>query len=372
MFKGTPSHPGGEFSSLVAAIGGQENAFTTADYTAYHQTVAREFLPLVMELEADRMANLVLTDEVVLPERDVILEERRSRIENDPGSLLSESVNATLYQNSPYGIPIIGWAHEIEQLDREDAVTFYDRYYTPNNAILVVAGDVTEAEVRALAEETYGAVARRAEPPARDWATEPPPLTERTVTMSDPRVTQTALNRAYLVPSYLNDVGNEGFALDLLADIIGNGPTSRLYRTLVVESGQAAAAGSYYGGTAVGSGRFGLYAVPRGETSLEDLAAAVDAVLAEVRENGVTAEELARAKRRVVAGAIYSQDSQAAMARYVGAGMTVGLGLEELKDLPRNVQEVTLDEVNAAARVYLDPKRSVTGYLVAPEPDERS
>lgn len=369
MFKGTPTHPAGQFSEMVADIGGQENAFTTADYTAYHQTVAKEFLPEVMKLEADRMENLILTDETVLPERDVILEERRSRIDNDPGSLLGEAVNAALYRNMHYGIPIIGWEHEMEQLTRDDAIAFYNQYYTPNNAILVVAGDVTADEVKKLAEDIYGKLPRRAEPPPRHWPTEPPSVAARTVTLSDPRVTQPALNRSYLAPSYVTEKGDEGFALDLLSDIIGSGPTSRLYQQLVL-TGKAAGAGAYYQGTSYGESRIGLYAVPRGDISLDQLAAAVDTVIDDVRTNGVTQEELDRAKQRVVAGAIYSQDSQAALARYFGAGLAIGMSLDDLKGLSQKLQEVTLAEVNAAAAAYLDPRRSVTGYLVAPS-DQR-
>ena len=167
MFKGTAKHKAGEFGAKIAEIGGSENAFTTDDYTAYYQTVTPEALETMMEFEADRMRNLILTDAVIGPERDVILEERRSRIENSSGSAaLAEEIDATLYQNHPYRIPVIGWMHEMEKLNRTDAVAFYDRYYAPNNAILIVAGDVDAKEVRALAEKTYGKVRARTGPAA--------------------------------------------------------------------------------------------------------------------------------------------------------------------------------------------------------------
>ena len=189
MFKGTKNHPPGDFRNVIAEIGGNENAFTSFDYTAYYQTVAREHLGRMMEFEADRMANVVIDEAAIATEREVIIEERHSRVDNDPSSLLSEAANAALYQNSPYGRPIIGWAHEMATLERLDAVAFYDRYYTPNNAVLVVAGDVTEAEVRRLAEATYGKLSRRADPPPRIRPREPPPLAARTVVLADPQVT---------------------------------------------------------------------------------------------------------------------------------------------------------------------------------------
>ena len=201
MFKGTKNHPTGEYSRRVADIGGQENAFTTSDYTGYYQQVPADALAMVMEMEADRMENLVLSEEAVLPERDVILEERRMRIDNDPGSQLSEAVQAALFQNSPYGTPVIGWRQEMEGLTRDDAIAFYDKYYTPNNATLLIAGDVDVAEVRDLVAETYGKVERRADPGDRVRPVEPEPLAERTVTLTDPRVTQPSLQTAYLVPS---------------------------------------------------------------------------------------------------------------------------------------------------------------------------
>ncbi|ODN71730.1 M16 family metallopeptidase [Methylobrevis pamukkalensis] len=164
MFKGTLLHPAGEFSRVIAENGGEENAFTSSDYTAYYQRVAREHLGLMMTFEADRMSGLVLTDSNVLPERQVILEERNMRLDGEPSAILSASVDAVLNLGHPYGVPVIGWREDMETLSRQDAIAFYDRFYTPNNAVLVVAGDVEPDEVRRLAEDTYGKVPRRAEP----------------------------------------------------------------------------------------------------------------------------------------------------------------------------------------------------------------
>ena len=373
MFKGTKTYPAGAFSAKVSEIGGNENAFTTNDVTAYHQNVAKQHLGLMMEYEADRMQNLVLDDAAVLPERDVILEERRMRIDNDPGSQLGEAVGAALYQNSHYGIPTIGWAHEMAGLTREDAIAWYDRYYTPNNAIVVVAGDVTEAEVRTLAEATYGKVTRRAEPPARSLILEPPPRAARTVTLADPRVTQPQITRSYLVPSYQSGEKGQGEALDVLAEILGGGTTSRLYRELVVDKGVATAAGAYYRGDAFAETSFTVYGVPRGDgVALDALSADIDAVIAAIAEKGITDDELVRAKRRLVANAIYAQDSSAALARVFGQALALGETIDDVRGWPAAIDAVTADQVVAAAKTWLDNRRSVTGYLVGAPADTRS
>ncbi|MCC2112474.1 MAG: insulinase family protein [Hyphomicrobiales bacterium] len=372
MFKGTEKHGVGEFSDTVARVGGQENAFTSDDYTGYFQRVAKQHLRLVMELESDRMANLKLTDEVVLPERDVVLEERRSRVDNDPSALLGEAVDAALYIHHPYGTPIIGWENEITKLNRADAVAFYERFYTPNNAILIVAGDVEADEVRTLAEETYGKLARRAEPGVRDRPQEPKPLAARRVELTDKRVGQPNLRRSYLVPSYTRAEPGEAEALDVLAQILGGGSTSRLYRALVVEEGNAAAAGGWYQGSAYDMTRLALYAVPRQGVALAELETTFDKVIAEIKENGVTEEELERAKRTIIAEALYAQDSQASLARIFGAALTTGSSIEAVQTWPRRVGAVTAADVKAAAEKYLVMKRSVTGYLRKPANDDRS
>jgi len=223
MFKGTRNHPQGAFSEIVAELGGQENAFTSNDYTAYYQRVPKEHLRVMMGFEADRMTNLVLTDEIVAPERDVVLEERRMRTDGDPGSQLSEAVHAALYTHHPYGKPIIGWQHEIESLSREDALAYYERFYTPENAILIVAGDVEAQEVLALAREAYGAIPARGEAPQRRRPREPGPRAHRIVTLADGKVEQPTHQRVYLVPSYRTGEAGEAEALEIAAHLIGGG-----------------------------------------------------------------------------------------------------------------------------------------------------
>ncbi|GAB4069994.1 insulinase family protein [Ancylobacter sonchi] len=363
MFKGTATHPAGEFSQVVSKLGGQENAFTSTDYTAYFQRVAKEHLKTVMGFEADRMTGLVLTDEVVLPERDVVLEERRMRTDNDPGAQLSEAAQAAMYTNHPYGHPIIGWEDEIKQLNREDALAFYKRFYTPNNAILVVAGDVEPEAVKQLAEETYGKVARRAETAERVRPKEPVPRAERRLTLADARVGQPSLSRAYLVPAYRNEK-KDSVALDVLAQVLGGGSTSRLYRELVVEQGLAAGAGAWYQSTALDDTRFGVSATPRPDVDMAKLETAMDAVIAKLAADGPEAAELERAKTRLVAEAIYAQDNQATLARIYGAALATGTTVDDVRNWPDEVKQVTADEVKEVARRYLVPARAVTSELL--------
>lgn len=364
MFKGTKTNPAGAFSKRVSTIGGQENAFTSSDYTAYFQRVAKEHLSEMMRLEADRMGNLVLAEETAKPELQVVLEERSQRTDNDPSAILGEAFEATLYQASPYRIPVIGWRHEIEKLTYKDALAFYDLWYTPNNAVLVVAGDVQPAEVVKLAEETYGKVARRAEPGSRQRPTEPPVFAARAVTLADERVTQPSFRQAWVVPSYNTAEKGEAEALDVLAEIIGSGPTSRLYRSLVIEKGLASSAGGYYQSTAHDDTKMMFYATPRDGVSLDQVKAAIDAVVAEVAEKGVGADELTRAKRKIVASAIHAQDSQSSLARIFGSALTTGSTVEDVQTWPGRIYAVTAEAVKKAAEAHLDKDKAVAGYLV--------
>ncbi len=363
MFKGTKANPDGRFSEIVAEIGGQENAFTSQDYTAYFQRVAKEHLGLVMRLEADRMENLVLTEAAAKPELQVVLEERASRTDNDPSSQLSEAMDATLYMSHPYRLPIIGWKHEIEGLTYKDALAFYDRFYTPNNAILIVAGDVEPAEVKKLAEEIYGPIKRRAEPGARVRPQEPEPLASRTVTLADPRVTQPSVRIAWVAPSYTTAKPGEAEALDVMMSILGDGSTSRLYRALVLDKRLATSAGGWYGSSALDETRVQVSATPRDGVTLETLREEIKAVIADLAANGPTEEELARVKRSMVAEMVYAQDSQQSLARIYGVALTTGSTVADVQAWPADIKAVTAEQVKAAARTYLTTARSVTGFL---------
>jgi len=364
MFKGTTKNPQGRFSQVVATIGGQENAFTSADYTGYFQRVPRDKLREMMEFEADRMTGLTLTDDVVRPELKVVLEEQNMRVANNPAARLGEQMDAALYLNHPYGRPVIGWRQEIEQLDREGALAFYRRFYTPNNAILVLAGDVTADEIRGFVDATYAKVPRVAEIKPRLRPQEPVQEAARTVTLADPRVTQPSISRYYLVPSSTSAQPGESEALDLLSHILGRGESSRLYRTLVVDQGIAVNAGASYDGTAVDATRISVYGSPKPGTTLPQLEAAIDAVLAELIENGVTADELERAKNRMIADAVYANDNQRMLAQWYGASLATGSTVEQVRTWPDRIRQVTPESVREAAQRWLNKHRSVTGYLV--------
>jgi zinc protease len=375
MFKGTAKHPAGTFSQLVARIGGQENAFTASDYTGYFQRVPSDQLKTVMEFEADRMTGLVLTDAVVLPERDVILEEQSQRVANDPRARLGEQVDAALFLNHPYGRPVIGWRQEMEQLSRDDAIGFYRRFYAPNNAVVVIAGDVDPAEAHRLAEETYGKVAHRNNYGPRLRPQEPPPAAVRSLTLADARVEQPLLQREYLVPSFSTAKAGESQALEVLAHILGSGSNSRLYRALVVDKAIAVMAAAWYDSSAVDMSKFGIYGVPRQGVSLPQLETETDAVIAQLIDKGISAEELERAKTRLIADAIYAQDNQKSMAQWYGAALTTGASVSDVQHWPDRIRAVTAAQVQDAARQWLDKRRSVTGYLIkdtSPQAEKRS
>ena len=366
MFKGTENFPNGEFSATVARNGGRENAFTSYDYTGYFQRVARDRLPLVMELEADRMTGLVLTEEITLPERDVILEERSARIENDPGSMLSEQMNAILYLAHPYGTPIIGWEHEMRGLTYQDALDFYADWYDPANAILIVAGDVDAAELRPLAEQFYGVVPSKNAFPKRVRPQDPPQRAARRVVLEDARVEQPYMRRAYLAPSYANGEPGEAEALDVLSEIIGGGATARIYKSLVVDQKIALGASGWYIGSSLDDGTIGFFAVPAPGVSMDEAEAGIDAEIDKLLAEGVTAEEVGRAQRTLVADAIFAQDSQQSMARSYGVALVTGLTVEQAATWPDRILAVTPEQVTQAARKYLRKERSVTGILTRP------
>jgi zinc protease len=365
MFKGTTKHPAGEFSDTVRRIGGNENAFTSLDYTGYFQRVPREQLAPMMEFEADRMTGLILKDENVLPERDVVLEEYNMRVANNPDARLSEQMMAALYLNHPYGRPIIGWHQEIEKLNREDALAFYKRFYAPNNAILVIAGDVDAGEIRPMAERAYGAIpAQPAIAAQRLRPQEPEPAAPRTVTLSDPRVEQEGLRRYYLVPSTTTAAAGESAALDVLAQLMGGGSNSYLYRALVIERPLAISAGAGYQGTSLDPSQFSLSVSPKPGVAFSQIEQAIDGVIADVIQNPAHAEDLERVKTQLIAEAIYAQDNQATLARWYGGALTTGLNIDDIRKWPDRIRAVTAQQVRDAAQKWLDKKRSVTGYLI--------
>ena len=366
MFKATENIPQGEFSKIVAKNGGNDNAITSYDFTAYYQMIAKDRLELVMGMEADRMVNLQLTEEAVLPERDVVIEERRSRIDNEPGSLLGEQLNASQFLHHPYRLPVIGWMHEMASYTREDALSFYETWYAPNNAILVVAGDVTAEDLEPMAERTYGRVEARPIP-ERVRVAEPPQLAERRLEMRDERVRQPSFVRSYLAPSANTSENGSSYALEVLAELFGSGGTSRLYKSVVVDKALAAGIGAYYRGTSLDDTTFRIYASPRPNVSLDELEAAVDGEIATLLENGVEEAEVERVKKRMLAEAVYARDSLSGAARVFGTALTTGRTVEDVEAWPERIAAVTVEQVEEAARAVLVSQRSVTGRLLPAE-----
>ncbi|MDF2365738.1 pitrilysin family protein [Sneathiella sp.] len=363
MFKGTKTLQLGEFSEVVAENGGQENAFTSQDYTAYFQNVSVDKLPLFMEMEADRMANLVLTDEVVAPELKVVLEERSQRTDNDPAALFGEQFEAAQFLAHPYGAPVIGWRHEIESLTTQDALDWYNTYYAPNNAILIVAGDVEADEVFALAEKYYGPIASK-KIPVRERVQEPPQLAKRVLEMSDKRVRQPSWRQSYLAPSARGEDQVNVRALEVLSQILGSGVTSRIYDGLVVDKKIATSAGAYYRSGSYDKSTFVLYGSPTPDHNLDDVETAIHAIIEDVIENGVTDKELTRAKKKLLADAIYARDSIRGAANILGSSLASGETIDQIVNWPRNIAKVTAEDVQNAAKAVFDERQSVVGRLL--------
>jgi zinc protease len=371
MFKSTQKLSSGEFTRTITRLGGRDNALTSPDTTQYFQRVAKEHLGTVMALEADRMVNLRLMEEEVRTERDVIQEERRSTVDANPVSVLSEQMVAALYQNHPYRRPSLGWAHEMSKLSLEDAAAFYRRYYAPNNAVLVVAGDVTTEEVRKLAEATYGrnksnpAVAKRRRPQ------EPEAIAPRRLHIEDVRIASPILLRYYHVPSYAAAQPGQAESIELLTQILGGDDTSRLYRRLVAGK-LATTAGASYLSNGLDSGRVALLVIPRSGVALEELEGKIDAAIAEIGDNGVTHEELDRAKSTLEARRVFESDNQVTLARRYGEAIALGRSIADVDALPGRLQAVSLADVKRAGQDFLRAQRSVTGILTPPAPGVKS
>jgi zinc protease len=371
MFKGTDDVAPGAFSDIVEAQGGNDNAFTAWDYTGYFQRVAADRLDLMMELESDRMRDLRLLPDDVTTERAVILEERSQRTDSDPGAILSEQMRAAQFLNHPYGTPIIGWRHEMEQLSREDALEHYTRYYAPNNAILVVAGDVEPGAVRALAEKYYGPLAPSENLPDRARPEEPPQHAERRLVYSDARVSEPYVIRTYLAPERDRGSQQQAAALTILAELLGgSGTTSVMARKMTFDAQTAVYASAFYDGTAMDDTTFGFVVVPLPGVSLAEVEAAMDTVLAEFLTTGVDAAAFARVKTLIRAANIYARDNVDGLARRYGEALTSGLTIADVQAWPDVLQAVTEEDVMAAARMVLDRNQAVTGWLQAEEVTE--
>ena len=365
MFKGTTTYPGDEFSQTVARRGGRENAFTSQDYTAYFQRVQSRYLEQMMIFEADRMTGVVFDPQEFAREREVVLEERRMRVENNVQAQLAESAASVIFINHPYGNPVIGWRDEIEALTLDNVKDFYRRHYQPQNASVVVVGDVDPARVLEMAQRHYGRIPGTGKRTIRhrpDVQTLP---VRREVSLRDPKVGQDVMSRTWLVPSaadpalYPSDLPgfpatkNDAAALAVLAEILGGGNDSRLYRELLIRQKKAVAAGAYYQPDALDTTRFVVYAVPGAQVTKDELGALIDQIAGELIDEGVSEAEITKARRKLMSEAVYGVDSQVRLAQLFGAGLTTGLKLEDIQNAPRAFFDVTREDVQAVAAAYL-------------------
>lgn len=367
LFKATDKMEAGEFSATVAANGGRDNAFTSYDYTAYFQRVAADRLELMMAMESDRMKNIRLTPENIATERDVILEERNQRTENNPGALFNEQLSASQYLNHRYGVPIIGWKHEMEQLDLQDALSFYETYYSPNNAILVVSGDVEPEEVRRLAEKYYGVIPANPDLPERLRTEEPPQISERRLTYRDARVAQPYVTRSYLAQERDPGAQETAAALTILAEILGGGTTSYFAEKLQFDTQVATYTGAFYRGSSLDDTTFDVVVVPAAGVTLQEAEDAMDAAMAEFLAEGVDAEQLDRIKLQIRANQIYARDAADSVANRYGQALSIGLTVQDVQSWPDILEAVTAEDIMAAANDVFDRKQSVTGWLMKEE-----
>jgi zinc protease len=365
LFKKTKNLADGELSRVVAENGGSDNAFTSYDYTAYYQRVASDRLGLMMSMESDRMINLDLDPDDIYTERDVIIEERNQRTETNPNALFREQFNAALYQNHRYGVPVIGWRHEMSALELDDALDYYRQFYAPNNAILIVAGDVDPQQVFVLAQTYYGPIPANPNLGERTRPQEPPHSAARRLQFYDERVAQPYVVRSYLAPERDSGDQDRAAALTLLADVLGGSQTSVLVQKLQFDDPQAVYVSASYSGVSLDRTTFDLVIVPAEGVSLQQAEAALDAAVADFIETGVDAEQLERIKGQYRASQIYARDSVTGLARSYGRALTSGLTIADVQDWPDILQSITADDIIAAARDVFAAKNSVTGWVMA-------
>ncbi|MEZ5750445.1 MAG: pitrilysin family protein [Paracoccaceae bacterium] len=363
MFKATETMDEGDFDAAVQANGGTHNAFTSWDYTAYHQRVAADRLELMMQMEAERMVHLRLDRSDWATERDVILRERGETLESSPDRVFQEQLRAALFQNHPYGRPIIGWRHEIASLTSEMANDFYRLHYAPNNAVLVVAGDVEAEDVLAMAQRHFGPIPPSEGLTPRARPTEPPQMAERRILMQDPRVSQSYMTRTYLAPVRRSGNQREAAAFQMLGILLGSGQTSVFERALTYDQGVTLATWAGYSGLAVDHGTFTIGALPAPGVTLQQAEDALDATLADFIANGVDMAQLERVRMAVRAQEIYGLDDAEGRASDIGAVLSVGLTLQDDAEWLGVLESITPDEIIDAARA-LDRRQAVTGWLM--------
>jgi len=363
MFKGTGVLAATEFSRTVTRNGGRDNAFTDFDMTGYHQTIASDRLELVMRMEADRMVNLRILDSELRPERQVVLEERRMRVDNVPSEMLDEAVREQLFGlHKPYAMPTAGYADDVKKLGVNELVAFYRRFYAPNNAVLIIAGDAKAEAVRKLAEKYYGPIPSRRVVARQRPAEGGGDLPQR-VTRADERVPEPRWSRDFLAPSYRVGETRHVHALQVLTRLFGGSETSRLSRALVTRDKIALSATSGYGATSLGLTSFEIAVQPARGRGVAEVEAAVGDQMKRVLDGEVRAEEVERAQNRLLAGAIYSQDSLASGPRLYGSALSTGGSIAEIDGWPQAIAAVRPDDVVAAARHVWRDEGAVTSML---------
>jgi len=323
-----------------------------------------------MRMEADRMRHLRLDEDEIETERQVVLEERRSRIDNNPSARLREQANAAFYMNHPYHNPIIGWEHEVRALTKADLLAFYRLWYAPNNATVVVVGDVTMDDVLPLAEKHYGPIAPSDLPERPVWK-EPHHEISRSVELRDPQVRQPSWSKRYLAPSYSTaEDMKQVYALEVAAAILGDGSTSKIYSSLAIDQQIATSAGAWYDPSARGPTTFGFYVSPVQGKTLDEAVAALEAEVTKIVETGITQEEVDRAIVKLTDAAEFAKDSFSGIARLLGSAVTIGVTIEEFEAWPDNIRAVTADDVNAALADVMTANAPFYSRLLPADPAE--
>lgn len=356
MFKGTDTLAPGEFSKIIRGLGGNDNAFTSQDYTAYFQSISVEHLERVMTMEASRMRGMNPPLAEVDSERQVIIEERRERVENDPRSYLAEQMRYALFPNHPYGTPIIGWHSEMATLAWDKVKSVYDTWYAPNNAILVIAGDITAEKLKPLAEKIYGPL-KPETVPERKWRTLPPLPGEYRVNMTHPTFRQPLWQRYYRAPSYRQNK-QDSLALQVLENILAGGAATRLYKSLVVDQKIATSVSLGYQSEAWEDTTISIGAIPADGKTMDELENAIEEQLRAVIRDGVTDVELAEAKTRMKDAADYARDSLTGPAMVIGAALVTGGTLDDVEYWPYDIEGVTAAQVQDVAKRFLNPDDS--------------
>lgn len=375
MFKGTPKYRPGEFSKTVKMLGGEDNAFTAQDYTAYFESVSVENLPKVMEMDADRLVNLAPPADHYASEKQVVIEERRQRTDNDPRAIFGEQMNSTLFVNHPYGKPVIGWMSEMEKYEWQDVKGFYDTWYAPNNAVLIVSGDITGADLKPLAEKYYGDVPKKNLPP-RKRPQIPPALGDAVLSLHDSSIHQSIFQKTYLAPAEAINRA-DSLALQVLAEILSGGPSARFYKNIVMTQKKATGVDFDYNANALDYGTISIGGTPADGISPEELGKALGTEIRNVITAGVTENETKDAIQRLQDEAVFARDSVTGPAMIFGIALTTGSSVADVENWAADIAKVTPAQIKDAAARYLDDSKpwirpAVTGYLLPEEKPEEA